>query len=175
MSLDRPGQFAPGAVSCPIKGTTKTKCVGQSSRLLGMSLGRFERVPARAGQAVSMLVQLQYGAVVFSPQCGCTLGGNFQFLKDRESVILGGWAALGIRDTIPLGGGLRPPPFARVSGAPGAAQTLKMIDFRPLYILYKFYSHPKCSQVKGCGVREPSRLRRACEAGAGQHLNKHGL
>ena len=29
-------------------------------------------------------------------------------------------------------GGRRPPPFGRVSGAPGAAQTPKMTDFRPL-------------------------------------------
>ena len=28
-------------------------------------------------------------------------------------------------------GGFAPPPFARVSGAPGAAQTSKMTDFRP--------------------------------------------
>ncbi len=62
----------------------------------------------------------------------CTLGGNFQFFKDRKYVILGVWAAPGARETIPLGGGLRPPPFARVSGAPGAAQTPKMTDFRPL-------------------------------------------
>ncbi len=36
---------------------------------------------------------------------GCTLGGNFQFFKDRKSVILGVWAAPGARQTIPLGGG----------------------------------------------------------------------
>ncbi len=47
------------------------------------------------------------------------------FVKDRKSVILGVWAAPGARETIPLGGGLRTPPFARVFGAPGAAQTPK--------------------------------------------------
>ena len=43
------------------------------------------------------------------------MGGNFQFVKDRKSVNLGVWAAPGARDTIPLGGGLRPPPFGMVS------------------------------------------------------------
>ncbi len=37
---------------------------------------------------------------------GCTLGGNFQFSKDRKSVIWGVWAAPGARETIPLGGGI---------------------------------------------------------------------
>ncbi len=43
-------------------------------------------------------------------------------------------------------GGLRPPPFARVSGAPGAAQTFKMTDFRSL-IKKHICSHPRCSHV----------------------------
>ena len=65
---------------------------------------------------------------------GCTVGGYkiCELLKDRESVILGVWAAPGARETIPKGGGLGPPPFGRVSRAPGAAQTNKMSDFRSL-------------------------------------------
>ncbi len=50
---------------------------------------------------------------------GCALGGNFHFVYDRKSVILGVWAARGAQEALPKGGGLRPPPFARVSGAPG--------------------------------------------------------
>ncbi len=63
---------------------------------------------------------------------GCTLGGHFQFFKDRKSAILGVWAAPGAPETIPLGGWLRPPPFGRVSGARGATQTPKMTEFRSL-------------------------------------------
>ena len=63
---------------------------------------------------------------------GCTLGGNFHLFKDRKSVILGVWAAPGAPETLPKGGGLRPPPFARVAGAAGASQTPKMADFRSL-------------------------------------------
>ncbi len=58
--------------------------------------------------------------------------GNIQFLMDRESAIFGVWAAQGAPETLPKGRGLRPPPFGRGSGAPGAAQTLKMTDFRSL-------------------------------------------
>ena len=64
------------------------------------------------------------------------MGGYFQFFKDRKSVILGVWVAPGARETIPLGGGLRPPPFGRVSMAPGAAQTPPNIGvFRSLFFL----------------------------------------
>ncbi len=41
-------------------------------------------------------------------------------------------AAPGALETLEKCGGPRPPPFARVSGAPGAAQTPKMTDFRSL-------------------------------------------
>ncbi len=63
---------------------------------------------------------------------GCTLGGNFKFVKGRKSAILGVWAAPRAQDTLPKAGELRPPPFGRVSGAPVAAQTPKMTDFRSL-------------------------------------------
>ena len=72
----------------------------------------------------------------------CTLGWNFELFKGRNSVILGVWAAPGAPETLPKGGGPRPPPFARVSGAPGAAQTPKMTNFRSLICLIKLYSHP---------------------------------
>ncbi len=52
--------------------------------------------------------------------------------KGRKSAILGVWAAPGARETLPKGGGLRPPPFGRVSGAPGFIQTPKMADFKSL-------------------------------------------
>ncbi len=65
---------------------------------------------------------------------GCTLDGykNLQLCKDLKSVILEIWAAPGAPDTLAKGGGRSPPPFGRVSGAPGAAQTPNMTDFRPL-------------------------------------------
>jgi hypothetical protein len=56
---------------------------------------------------------LDFKNMVFGP------AGHRRFLR--------GWAAPG---TLPKGGGFRPPPFARFSGAPGAAQTPKMTDFR---------------------------------------------
>ena len=60
-----------------------------------------------------------------------TLAANCNiYLRGRKSVILGVWAAPGAPETLPKGGGLRPPPFGRVSGAPGAAQTPKMADLR---------------------------------------------
>ena len=55
---------------------------------------------------------------------GSTVGGNFHFFKDRKSVILEVWAAPGALEALPKGGGLRPLPFARVSGAPGAREAL---------------------------------------------------
>jgi hypothetical protein len=58
--------------------------------------------------------------------------GKFTILKDRKSIILGVWAAPGAPETLAKGGGLRPPPVGKVSGAPGAAQTPKMTDFKPL-------------------------------------------
>ena len=42
------------------------------------------------------------------------------------------WAAPGARETIPEGGGRSPSPFGRVSGAPGLAQTPKMMKFSRL-------------------------------------------
>ena len=68
--------------------------------------------------------------------------------KGRKSVILGVWAALGAPETLPKGGELRPPPFARVSGAPGAAQTPKMTDFRPT----KNYKFPPKVQPRNLAV-----------------------
>ncbi len=50
-------------------------------------------------------------------------GRNLKFVKGWKSVILGVWAAPGAPETLPKGGGLRPLLFARVSGAPGVAQT----------------------------------------------------
>ncbi len=58
---------------------------------------------------------------------GCTLAWN----KIIEA-IFGVWAAPGARETLQKGGGRSPPPFARVSGAPGAGQTPNMNDFESL-------------------------------------------
>jgi hypothetical protein len=52
------------------------------------------------------------------------------FFGGRKSAILGVWAAPAAPGTLPKGGGLRPPPFGRVPGAAGAAQTPNMTDFR---------------------------------------------
>ncbi len=67
---------------------------------------------------------------------GCTLAWLkiLELFKDRKSVILGAWVAPGALETLQKGGGRSPPPFARVSGASGAAQTPKMTDLRPLNI-----------------------------------------
>ncbi len=61
------------------------------------------------------------------PMPGCTLDGckNLNFLKIRKSVMLGVWAAPGAPETPAKGGGegvRSPPPFGRVSGAPGATK-----------------------------------------------------
>ncbi len=53
-------------------------------------------------------------------------------IKDWKSVIVGVWVAPGALETLQEGGGRSTPPFARVSGAPGAAQTPKMADFQSL-------------------------------------------
>ena len=55
-----------------------------------------------------------------------------ELVKDRKSVILAVWAAPGAPESLAKGKGRSPPPFGRVSGAPGAAQTPKMTDFRSL-------------------------------------------
>jgi len=47
----------------------------------------------------------------------------YDFLTDRKSSILGVWAAPDGRETFQKEGGLRPPPFWKVSRPPGAAQT----------------------------------------------------
>ncbi len=65
---------------------------------------------------------------------GCTLAGSKvpEFFKDRKSDIFGVWAA---PETFAKSEGRSPPPFwrgLRGYGAPGAAQTPKMTDFRPL-------------------------------------------
>jgi hypothetical protein len=87
-----------------------------------------------------MLVDVRRCSVVFRPSLaprplrGCTVGGYEidQLFKDRKSVILGVWAAPGAPETLPKGRGRSPPPSGMVSGAPGAAQTPKMTDFRSL-------------------------------------------
>ncbi len=63
--------------------------------------------------------------------------GSFlkEFFKDCESAIFGVWVDPGALETLQKGGGRRPPPFARVSGAPRAAQTSKNVRFP---ILNKF-------------------------------------
>jgi len=54
----------------------------------------------------------------------------YDFLADRKWSILGVWAAPGGRETFQNGGGLRPPPFWKVSRPPGAAQSPEIDDFR---------------------------------------------
>ncbi len=50
----------------------------------------------------------------------------------------------GAPETHAKGGGLSPPPFSRLSGAPGAAQTPEMADFKFKQILKKT-TKPQCS------------------------------
>ncbi len=82
---------------------------------------------------------------------GCTLAGSkvLEFVKYRTSVMFRVWAAPGAPETLANGGGRCPQPFARVSGAPGAAQTPKMIDFRPCFL---FESPPKVQPRIGLPV-----------------------
>ncbi len=54
-------------------------------------------------------------------------------------VIFGVWVAPGALETLQKGGGRSPPPFASVSGVPGAAQTPKMIGFQSFKILEFVY------------------------------------
>jgi hypothetical protein len=49
---------------------------------------------------------------------------------DWKSLILGVWVAPGALETLQKGEGRNPQPFARVSGAPGAAQTPKMTEIQ---------------------------------------------
>ncbi len=70
---------------------------------------------------------------------GCTLA-CLANSRNWKSVILGVWVAPGAWETLQKGGGRSPSPFARVSAAPGAAQTPKMIDCQSLNkILELFY------------------------------------
>ncbi len=68
-----------------------------------------------------------------------------KLFKDRKSVIVRVWATPGAPETIPKGGrwGAKPPPFGRLSRAPGAAQTPKMTDFQSL---------KNCSREKPLGA-----------------------
>jgi hypothetical protein len=61
---------------------------------------------------------------------------------------LGVWAAPGAPEARPKGGGRSPPPSAMVSGAPGAAQTPNMTDFRS----WKNWNLPPKLQPHPCSV-----------------------
>ncbi len=80
-----------------------------------------------------LLLFVVFGSL--NPHCGY-VWLHFEWLSNFELGFKIGnrsfWGSVRPRGTLPKGGGLRPPPFARVSGAPGAAQTPKMTDFRPL-------------------------------------------
>ncbi len=112
-----------------------------------------------SNHCVSYLATPVHFPPVFLPWPGpgrcCTLGGFFKSLKGRRSVILGVWATPGY--TLPNGGGRSPPLFARVSWAPGAAQTFNMTDFRSLNVagppgrlqLVRSYLFTKCALLAG--------------------------
>ncbi len=78
---------------------------------------------------------------------GCTLGGKFQVFKGRRSVILGVWAAPGARGTIPLGGGVRPPPFGRGSRPPRARPDPQNDRF-PILIKILIFISPQSAATK---------------------------
>ncbi len=67
---------------------------------------------------------------------GSTLDGyNVFFKQNRKSAIFGVWAVPEAPETLRKGVGASPPTSnGRVSRAPGAAQTPKMTDVRPLKI-----------------------------------------
>ncbi len=69
--------------------------------------------------------------------------GNFDLFSDRKSVILGIWAAPGALEILPKGGGRSAPPFGRVFGAPGAAQTPKVTDLLSLIQILELWTQPK--------------------------------
>ncbi len=73
----------------------------------------------------------------------------FNLFVDRKSVILGVWAAAGAPEILAKGGGRSPPPFGKVSGAPGAAQNPKMNDVRPLQNLqFRIKVQPRRCEIK---------------------------
>jgi hypothetical protein len=85
--------------------------------------------------------------------------------KDRRSVILTVWV-------LAKEGGRSPPPFGTISGAPGAAQTPKMTDFRPLTNL-KF--PPKVQPRIGLGARESIMVMKLGELRVGHTCGNHGV
>ena len=85
------------------------------------------RSPPRAVTAFLLCIGLH---TLFKPCFYMSHKNTYEFLTDRKSSILGVWAAPGGRETFQKGGGRSPPPFWRVSRPPGAAQTLKIYDFR---------------------------------------------
>ncbi len=101
-----------------------------------MPLHRAKHVLYSVGSGL-MLVASTFQSVA----CMAVLWEVFLFVvKGGNSVILEFWAAPGAPKALPKGGVLRPLPFGRVSGAPGAAQTPKLTDFRSLQ---KFSFNPR--------------------------------
>ncbi len=61
---------------------------------------------------------------------GCTLAGDFNFLKGRKLVILGVSAAPGAWETLHKGGGLHPPTFLESFRGSRGRSDPKMTDFQ---------------------------------------------
>ncbi len=73
-----------------------------------------------------------FDAVTMPPEpnvAALWLGPKF---KNKIKMELGHVWAPGARETLQKAGGRNPPPFWRVSKAPGAAKTPKITDLRPL-------------------------------------------
>ncbi len=74
-------------------------------------------------------------------------GWEFCFFMGRKSVILGVWAAPGAPETLPKGGGLRPPPFARVSKGPRGRPDPQNDRFPTLKTFSNFIAIPSAAAL----------------------------
>jgi hypothetical protein len=110
-------------------------CRNQGSFAQGTIFKAILVVGDRPGGPPGAIRKTVLAAVVHpGPRCAWelyTLGFLIHdFWSCRRSSIFGVWAAPGAPHTTPKGGGLRPPPSEMAFAAAGAAQTLKISDFR---------------------------------------------
>ncbi len=92
--------------------------------------------PSHRGAPGSRGTRRISGSPYFEPmeRVGWMVLKSLKLFKGRESVMLGVWAAPGAPETLAQGGGRSPPPFGRVSGVPGPAQTPDPHGFKKFII-----------------------------------------